>query len=200
MNRPIRAWARVLSGLAILGVIGWRLGTGPFLDGLHAVDLRSISLAAVITCVTSAACAWRWLVVARGLGVELSLPHAIAGYYRSQFLNTALPGGVLGDVHRGVDHGRATGNLSRGVRVVVWERVAGQIVQLSIAVLVLAVLPSPVRSALPLVLACSAVLALLLAGTVRFATRTGVSRTAHAWRVAASDVRHGVLARRTWPT
>ena len=199
MNRSMWARARVLGGLAIVGVVGWRLGTGPFLDGLQAVDLRSITLAAVITCVTTAACAWRWQVVALGLGVELSLPRAIAAYYRSQFLNTVLPGGVLGDVHRGVDHGRATGDLSRGLRAVAWERIAGQIVQLIIAVLVLAVLPSPVRSALPLFLACTAVVALLVAGALRFAPRTGLSRTAHAWRVAASDVRHGLLARRAWP-
>ena len=37
-----------------------------------------------------------------GCGVGLPLPSATAAYYRSQFLNTALPGGVLGDVHRGV--------------------------------------------------------------------------------------------------
>jgi uncharacterized membrane protein YbhN (UPF0104 family) len=180
-------------------VIGWRLGTGPFLDGLQAVDLRTISLAALITCVTTAACAWRWRVVALGLGTELSLPHAIAAYYRSQFLNTALPGGILGDVHRGVDHGRNSGNLSRGLRAVAWERIAGQVVQLLIAVVVLAVLPSPVRSTLPIVLACAGVAAILVAGAVRFAPRTGVSRTANAWRVAASDMRHGVLARHAWP-
>jgi hypothetical protein len=38
-----------------------------------------------------------------------------------------------------------------------------------------------------------------VAGAVRFAPRTGFSRTAHAWRVAASDVRHGLLARQAWP-
>jgi glycosyltransferase 2 family protein len=199
VNRSMWAWVRVLSGLAIVGFVVWRLGIGPFLDGLQAVDLRSIALAAVITCVTSAACAWRWQVVALGLGVELSLSRAIAAYYRSQFLNTVLPGGVLGDVHRGVDHGRAAGDLSRGLRAVAWERIAGQVVQLIVAVLVLALLPSPVRSALPLFLACTAVAALLVAGAVRFAPRTGLSRTAHAWRVAASDVRHGLLARRAWP-
>ena len=203
MNRSMWARTHVLGGLAIMGVVGWRLGTGPFLDGLQAVDLRSVILAAVITCVTTVACAWRWQVVALGLGVELSLSRAIAAYYRSQFLNTVLPGGVLGDVHRGVDHGRATGDLGRGLRAVAWDRIAGQIVQLLVAVLVLVLLPSPVRSALPLVLVCTAVVALvvalLVAGAVKFAPRTGLSRAAHAWRVAASDVRHGVLARRAWP-
>jgi uncharacterized membrane protein YbhN (UPF0104 family) len=195
----MRAWLRVLGGLAILAVVGWRLGTGPFLDGLRAVDPLAIILAAVLTFGTTAACAWRWRVVALGLGVELSLRRAIAAYYRSQFLNTVLPGGILGDLHRGVDHGRAAGDLSRGLRAVAWERVAGQIVQLVVAVLGLALLPSPFRSVLPLVLAGTAVAGLLLAGAVRFAPATSISRTAHAWRVAASDVRRGLLARRAWP-
>ena len=199
MSRSTWARVRVLSGLTIVGFVVWRLGTGPFLDGLQAVDLRSIALAAVITCVTSAACAWRWQVVAVGLGVELSLSRAIAAYYRSQFLNTVLPGGILGDVHRGVDHGRAAGDLSRGLRAVAWERIAGQVVQLIVTVLVLALLPSPVRSALPLLVAGSVVAALLVAGAVRFSPRTGLSRIARAWRVAASDVRDGLLARRAWP-
>ena len=55
------------------------------------------------------------------------------------------------------------------------------------------------RQRLPLFLACTAVVAVLVAGAVRFAPRTGLSRAAHAWRVAASDVRHGLLARRAWP-
>jgi len=199
VNRWMWAGARVLGGVTILGAIGWRLGTGPFLDGLRAVGPRSIALAVSITCATTTACAYRWHVVARGLGVGLPLPHAIAAYYRSQFLNTVLPGGIVGDVHRGVDHGRRAGSLSRGLRVVAWERIAGQIAQLAATVLVLSVLPSPVRPALPIVFACTAVVVVALAGAVRVAPRTGVSRSAHAWRVAASDMRHGLLARRAWP-
>ncbi|HJQ03692.1 MAG TPA: lysylphosphatidylglycerol synthase transmembrane domain-containing protein [Jatrophihabitans sp.] len=190
---------RVLAGLAIVGVVGWRLGTGPFLDGLRAVDPRAIALAVVITFGTTAGYAWRWRVIASGLGVELSLPAAIAAYYRSQFLNTVLPGGVLGDVHRGVDHGLATGDLGRGLRAVAWDRIAGQVIQLIVAVAGIAVLPSPLRSVLPIVVGCAGIAAVLLAAAVRFAPRTGISRTAHAWRVAASDVRHGLLARRAWP-
>ena len=199
MNRSMWARAHVLGGLAIVAVVGWRLGAGPFLDGLQAVDLRSITVAAVITCVTTAACAWRWHVVALGLGVELSLSRAIAAYYRSQFLNTVLPGGVLGDVHRGVDHGRATGDLSRGLRAVAWERIAGQIVQLIIAVLVLALPPSPVRSALPLFLACTAVVALLWPaprGSRRVPVCPGPHTRGVSQRLTCAD---GLLACRAWP-
>ena len=46
----------------------------------------------------------RWWPAA--LGIRLPLGAAVADYYRALFLNAALPGGVLGDVHRAVRHGQ----------------------------------------------------------------------------------------------
>jgi len=40
---------------------------------------------------------------------------------------------------------------------------------------------------------------LVLAAGLRFAPSTSMSRAAHAWRVAASDIRHALLTRRAWP-
>ena len=54
-----------------------------------------------IAAVTTVCGAWRWVLVARGLGMELPLRAAVAECYRSQFLNVTLPGGVIGDVSRG---------------------------------------------------------------------------------------------------
>jgi uncharacterized membrane protein YbhN (UPF0104 family) len=193
------ASARLLGGLAVLAAIAWRLGTGPFIDGVRAVNWWSVVVAGAITAATTACCAFRWQVVARGLDVGIPLPRAIAAYYRSQFLNSVLPAGILGDVHRGVDHGRAAGNLSGGLRAVAWERIAGQTVQLLIAAIVLVALPSPVRSAAPIVFAVALGLGLALAAALRFAPRTETSRRTRAWRAAVSDVRQGLLARRAWP-
>ena len=100
---------------------------------------------------TTVACAWRWRIVARGLGVELPLGTAVAAYYRSLFLNVTLPGGVVGDVHRGFSHGRDTGDVGRGLRAVAWERSAGQVVQVVLTVAVLVAVPSPVQDDVPLV-------------------------------------------------
>ena len=76
--------------------------------------------------------AWRWCLVARGLRIRLPLGAAVADYYRALFLNAALPGGVLGDVHRAVRHGQSTGDIGRGVRAVVLERTAGQVVLVAV--------------------------------------------------------------------
>src|ERR671910_270107 len=136
---------------ATLAVLVWHLGTGPFLDGLHAVDGWALAAASGLAVLTTLCCAWRWRVVARGLGVELALGTAVAAYYCSLFLNVTLPGGVVGDVHRGISHGRDTSDIGRGLGGGGLERAAGQVVQVVITVAMLLVLPSPVHAVMPLV-------------------------------------------------
>lgn len=157
MSRTAWRFVRLGTAVAVLAVIAIRLGTGPFVRGLESVDGRSLTAAAAIAAVSTACCAWRWCLVARGLGVPLPFRSAVAAYYRSQFLNSALPGGLVGDIHRGISHGRDAGDLGRGLCAVAWERTAGQAVQVVAAVLVLVALSSPVRAAMPVVLCCAAV-------------------------------------------
>lgn len=201
-RRPHRTWWRApwlrpAGGAAILALLVWRLGTGPFLDGLRTLSWRPLAAAAGIAVVTTVCSAWRWRLVAQGLGVALPLRSAVAAYYRSQFLNTALPGGVLGDVERAVRHGRHAGDLSRGLRAVWWERVAGQCTQVGLVVVVLVVLPSPVRPALPLMAALAAAAAI---GAAVVAPRLRrVAPLARIARASAADVRDAVLSRGRWP-
>ncbi|HUG50408.1 MAG TPA: lysylphosphatidylglycerol synthase domain-containing protein, partial [Terrimesophilobacter sp.] len=116
INRTLWRWMMVLAGAAILVGLAWRVGVGPFVDGVAQVSVPALAVAAVITLFTTVCSAWRWRLVARGLGAELPLRTAVAAYYRSQFLNSVLPAGVLGDVHRGVGHGLETGDIGRGLR------------------------------------------------------------------------------------
>jgi len=153
-------WARLVAGAMTFAILLWRLGTGPFVDGVRTIDGRALGAAAVLAVLTTVCCAWRWKLVAGGLGVHLSLPAAVAAYYRSLFLNVTLPGGIVGDVHRGVSH---------GLRAVIWERSAGQVVQAVLTVVVLLALPSPVHSAMPVVAVAVlvALLGLVLVARVR---------------------------------
>src|SRR4051812_18065853 len=105
-RRTAWLWVRLGGGAGILAVVVWRVGTGPFLDGIGMVTGWSLLAATAITAATTVCSAWRWSVVSRGLGSRLPLRAAIPAYYRSQFLNCVLPGGVVGDVHRGVRQGR----------------------------------------------------------------------------------------------
>ena len=199
MSRRAWTWVRLAVAAAALGTIVWRLGTGPFRDGLNAVDADVLAAAAGIGVLTTICCAWRWTVVARGLGVDLSLPAAVAAYYRSIFLNLTLPGGVVGDVHRGVSHGQDAGDVSRGLRAVAWERAAGQAVQGVLTLIVLAALPSPVRSYVAPVaigLIAVAIAGLVLVKRVRPAGRSWWARLRGG---VVGDVRAGLLARRALP-
>ncbi|MQY03596.1 lysylphosphatidylglycerol synthase domain-containing protein [Actinomadura macrotermitis] len=122
---------RSLAGAVILALVVWRLGTDAFADGFRAVSAPAIAAALGIGLLTTACSAARWWLVARRLGLRLAPMTALLGYYRAQLLNAVLPAGVLGDVHRAVDHGRQAGDVGRGVRAVVLERVAGQVVLIS---------------------------------------------------------------------
>jgi uncharacterized membrane protein YbhN (UPF0104 family) len=192
------AWVRLVVGVGIIGFLFSRLGSGPFLDGLRLIDGWALGAALAIGALTTVCCAWRWSLVADGLGVRLPLGTAIAHCYRSVFLNSTLPGGVLGDVDRAVRHGRDSGDVSRGIRAVVWERTAGQVVQIAMAVVILFTFPSPVQRYLPVATGVVVVIGLAVVLTAWALPRTGPSRRARAMRTAVSDVRMGLLSRRTW--
>jgi hypothetical protein len=136
--------------------------------------------------------------VARGLGVDLPLGAAVAAYYRSLFLNVTLPGGIVGDVHRGVSHGRHVRDVGRALRAVAWERFAGQVVQVLLTVVVLLALPSPVRSWMPPVAAGVAVAGVGILLVARTRAAGGGSALARVRTAAAGDLRAGLLARRAW--
>jgi uncharacterized membrane protein YbhN (UPF0104 family) len=198
MRGTVWAWARPVAGAAILTVVVWQLGVGPFLDGVRDVDGAALAAGAAIGVLTTVCCAWRWTTVARGLGLALSFPTAVAAYYRSVFLNLTLPGGVVGDIHRGVSHGRNVREVGVALRAVAWERTAGQVAQAVITVVVLVALPSPVRPAIPFVVLglVAAVIAVVLLRRMQPAGRSWWGRMR---RTIAGDVRNGLLARTAWP-
>jgi len=190
---------RLAVGVTVLLFLARQVGAAPFEDGLRAVTWQAVVAAVTLTALTSVCSAWRWRVVARALGLGIGLRGATCAYYRSLFLNSVLPGGVLGDVHRAVAHGRRAGDVVRGLRAVGWERLWGQVIQAVVTVVVLLTLPSPVRPALPYVLAGVVGVAGCAALAVRGAARRGRRRLARAARALSADLRRGLLAPDVWP-
>jgi uncharacterized membrane protein YbhN (UPF0104 family) len=190
---------RLAATVTVLSFLLRQLGTAPFKDGLRAVTWPAVAATVTLTALTTVCSAWRWRVVARALGISIGLPDAIRAYYRSLFLNSVLIGGVLGDVHRAVRHGRRTGDVARGLRAVAWERLCGQIVQAVLTVAVLVALPSPVRPALPYLLAGLAGVAGCIVVVGWRGARRGGSRLTRAARALSEDLRHGLLAPDVWP-
>lgn len=177
--------SRLMGAGILLGVVWWA-GTDPFVAGVRSLDGPTVFLGLALGVLTTVAAAWRWRLVARGLHLDLPLGRATAAYYRSQLLNSTLPGGVVGDVLRGVDHGRAVADPARALRSVAWERTVGQVVQSVLAVVVLVSLPSPVSSALPVMAA------LLVVGGLVLVT------LGRAWAAVRVDAA-GLLEHRVWP-
>ncbi|MGW0994422.1 lysylphosphatidylglycerol synthase transmembrane domain-containing protein [Streptomyces sp. NPDC002523] len=201
-SRPrhaLRTHLGTLTGAAILALLLWRLGTGVLLDGLRRIDTATVLVALGVGVVTTVFSAWRWQLVARGLRIRLPFGPAVADYYRALFLNAALPGGVLGDVHRAVRHGQSAGDVRRGVKAVVLERVAGQVALAVFAAVALLSLPSPVRDDVrgfaPLVaLGVVGALAVVLAVRLnRAPSRRGALRT------VLGEARRGLLSRENGP-
>ena len=201
-SRAVRTHFGSVAGIAILGVLLWRLGTGVFVDGLRRIDAPTLLIGLGIGVVTTVFSAWRWALVARGLRIKLPLGPAVADYYRALFLNAALPGGILGDVHRAVRHGQSAGDMGRAVRAVVLERVAGQIALAVVGVAVLLGLDSPVmadaRSIAPLVL-LGAVGALAVVAAVRMNRPPTATRRGRALRTTLDELRAGLFSRANWP-
>jgi uncharacterized membrane protein YbhN (UPF0104 family) len=190
---------RLAAGVTVLWFLGRQVGAAPFRAGLDAVTWPAVMAAVALTALATVCSAWRWRVVARALGIDIGMPAAICAYYRSLFLNSVLIGGVLGDVHRAVTHGRRAGDMARGLRSVALERLCGQMIQAVVTAVVLLTLPSPVRPALPYILAGVAGVAGCTALVVRGAARRGRSRLARAARTVAEDLRCGLLAPDVWP-
>ncbi|MEU2585488.1 lysylphosphatidylglycerol synthase transmembrane domain-containing protein [Streptomyces avermitilis] len=201
-SRAVRKHFGTVAGTVILGVLLWRLGTGVFLDGLRRIDAPTLLIGLGIGLLTTVFSAWRWCLVARGLGIRLPLGPAVADYYRALFLNAALPGGVVGDVHRAVRHGQSTGDLGRGVRAVIFERTAGQLALVAIGVPVLLTQPSPVLTQsrhLAELLGLAALGSLAIVAAVRMGRAPRPSRRGRALRAALTEARSALLDRRNWP-
>jgi uncharacterized membrane protein YbhN (UPF0104 family) len=189
---------RLTFAVTVLWFLWRQVGAAPFRDGLRAITWPAVVAAVTLTALTTVCSAWRWRIVARALGVGIGLPGAVCAYYRSQFLNSVLVGGVLGDVHRGVTHGRRAGDVARGLRAVAWERLCGQVIQAVLTAGVLLTLPSPVRPALPYVLAGVAGIAACAALVVCRAARRRRSRLARTARAVSDELRR-LLAPDVWP-
>jgi uncharacterized membrane protein YbhN (UPF0104 family) len=196
-----RRWWGVLLRLLITGallvVLALRFGGAAFTRGIGALTVPLVLAAVALTAVSTVCAAWRWWAVARQLDVPLPAAQALYAYYRSQFLNSVLPGGVVGDAHRAVAHGREVDDVGRAARAVAWERTAGQGVQLALSIAVLLIMPSPGRSLLPM-LAAVAACALAAAWLIRRGRRHGTSWPARIAAVVRADL-HVIAGRRVWP-
>jgi glycosyltransferase 2 family protein len=194
---------KVAAGVGILVALVVRLGAQAFVDGLTSIGVGSVLAALALGLLTTAASAARWCIVARGLGLRLPLAAAVSDCYRAVFLNSVLPAGVLGDVHRAVGYGRSIGDVGRGVRVVAIERVTGQLAIIVVGLgVLLASRPTLLGAMVPGRFGGAELLAVLVAlgaAVLWTARHSRAARIRTALRSACTEARSGALSRSTWP-
>lgn len=202
MSEHLRRWARPVIGAALLAALVWWYPVKALTDAFVSLDGRTVCAALTIGLITTVLCAARWLLVARGVGLRLPWARAVGDYYRAILLNAVLPSGVLGDVHRALGHGRYAGDLPRGVRAVVLERAAGQVVLAATGATLLFTLPTALLGPGLITLAASLALPVLVAAVVGagllFARRSGTRRR-RALRATLADARAGLFTATTGP-
>jgi glycosyltransferase 2 family protein len=89
----------VVSG-GLLALLAYKLDTPTVREGLLGVN-RGVFLTALFSLVLLIALqGWRWLVVARALGVPVKLPTAVALAFVGSFFSQVLPSAVGGDAVR----------------------------------------------------------------------------------------------------
>lgn len=122
---------KILVSFAVLGLLVWWTDPAAVLAQLRGVDPTWIIAALVSLTAATLSMARRWQLVARRFDVTLGYPVALREYYLAQLVNTALPGGVAGDVARAVRLRGAAG-LPRAAQSVAAERLLGQIAILAL--------------------------------------------------------------------
>ncbi|MGX5771966.1 lysylphosphatidylglycerol synthase domain-containing protein [Microbacterium trichothecenolyticum] len=170
----LRPALRIAAALAVVAGTVAVVGVGPFLRGLTSISPATILVAVALAAVATAAAAWRWRIVSMGFGLTLGWSEALTSYYRSQFLNMVLPGGVVGDVHRAYVQGRQHERVDLAARAVAAERVAGQLVQIVLTLAIL--LPLGLASRLTPVAWISGAIAGLAIAVVGLVAATGRGR------------------------
>lgn len=186
---------RIVVAVGVLVAVVAHVGAGPFLHGLRSLDARTIGAALLLGAIATVAAAWRWRLIATRLGVELPRSTSVAAYYKSQFLNTVLPGGIVGDVDRAVSVGRSTESVPQSARSVAIERSAGQVVQLALTLIVLACFGAEFAGYLLAVLAvgfCLVVVALLVTTAASARARNALLHEATELRAGLGSVKTSV--------
>ena len=140
MRRARRIRMALARGCALAGlVLVVRAGRQPARSWTACVPSTPgvLLLGAALRPVTTSRRAWRWRLVARELGVAITLPHGVAPTTAPSSSTRSCRAACWATCTAACEHGRRRGRPGRGLRAVGWERLAGQVVQAVVALVVL---------------------------------------------------------------
>jgi uncharacterized protein (TIRG00374 family) len=124
-----RFWrfARLAIGVALIIALIPVFLTPEFWTTLASVNIPLVILALVLSIASVASKAWRWGVVMRWRGIQLSPTYLLFSYFIGMFFNNFLPSGMGGDAVRAYEAARDTGRGAESVAAVIIERGSGML-------------------------------------------------------------------------
>src|SRR5258708_22082980 len=122
-----RLWryARLAIGVLLVVILIPQLANPDFWKTLATVNVPLVVLALILSVASVASKAWRWGVVMRWRGIQLTPGYLLFSYFISMFFNNFLPSGMGGDAVRAYETARHTGRGAESVTAVLIERGSG---------------------------------------------------------------------------
>ncbi|WP_202978243.1 lysylphosphatidylglycerol synthase transmembrane domain-containing protein [Mariprofundus erugo] len=121
-------WLKITLSLLLLGYLGWTLDGAAIAHQLMQVQWLPVLAATACLIVGQLFSAWRWVWLARALGLTVDAARKIQLYFLGMFLSLFLPSIIGGDVARGwlLARGRAGSGWLAAASVVL-ERLNGMV-------------------------------------------------------------------------
>src|SRR5258708_26624183 len=126
-SKQVWRYVRLIIGLVLVLLLIPTLANADFWNTLKSVNVPLVFLALFLSIASVASKAWRWGVVMRWRGINLSPRYLLLNYFIGMFFNNFLPSGMGGDVVRAYEAARDTGRGAESVTAVLIERGSGML-------------------------------------------------------------------------
>jgi len=118
-------WLRLAVTVAVLGYLASRIDGPATWQAVLGLSGATLALIALIAAVDRALMAWRWILLVRATGVELTTKSGLWIFLVSSFLGSFAPAGIGGDVARAWELDQRTSRGSDAVASVAVDRWLG---------------------------------------------------------------------------
>lgn len=127
MNSKIARLAlRLAISAILLGAIAWAVDGAGLWRRLAGADFHWFLLAVTLGILANLVSAWRWLIIARHLGLSARASQLLPAYGRGVTLNTILPGATLGgDAYRAIVLQKLGNPILKAAASVALDRLSG---------------------------------------------------------------------------
>jgi len=137
MRKRLMSLAKVAISLGLLAWLLSSIGLAATLDRLKAADPGWLALAVVMFALGVALRAYRWQGLLAALGAEVGLGRLCKLYLVGFFFSKLLPGGLGGDVIRGVEAAQDGAGGTKAAGTVIVDRLAGLLLLFALSLLAL---------------------------------------------------------------